>query len=335
MKTTVIVSQCLEYSTDALTRAIEEIFSREPLYIDSICRSKKVLLKPNLIIADSPENATVTHPRLIEVLIDLLQSKGAQVSIGDSPAFGSAKGVAKACGLAPIAKRMNVPIVSFKKNQNIERFKNVPSFLDAFPLAKQKRIASLSTVSASINDFDTIINLPKLKAHVQMGFTSATKNLYGLISGKAKVLRHFLVDDDIELFALFILHILERVQPEFTILDAVETLEKHGPRDGEVMRRGVLIGGRSCSAIDRIVTELIGCDLQEHVIASFAKQYNVAYSDLNDIEVYNPEKSDLKGFQLCEKHVPISFSLPRVIVSMIRHILIQFAEKSKKDQSYL
>ncbi len=327
MKTSVVVSRCPHYSDQALAQSIEEIFSHDPTYIDTIFKNKKVLLKPNLIMAEPAAHATVTHPQLLAVLIDILQAKGARVSIGDSPAFGSAQGVSNACGLSLIAKRMNVPIISFKGNKNIYRKETQKSILNALPKALKNKIASLSTISRTALDFDTIVNLPKLKAHVQMGLSSATKNLYGFISGKAKVFRHFRVDNDVELFSLFILHILERVQPEFTIVDAVETLERHGPRHGDVTERGLLIGGRESLAVDRVVTELIGCDLVEHPIVAFATKYNSPFVHPDDIDIINRENCDLKGFVLCEKTLPISFSLPRVLKSMIRHAIVQFSEK--------
>jgi uncharacterized protein (DUF362 family) len=327
MKTPVVVSACPAYEKECIDRSIHEIFSYLAPDIALCVQGKRILIKPNLLMADLPKNGTLTHPHLIEGVILFLQKRGASVAIGDSPAFGSAQGVAKACGLERIAKHYKVPIISFARNKNIYRRSARSSFLSSLSAQQQRRIKSLSSITKSISEYDYIINMPKLKVHTQMGFTGATKNLYGFISGKAKVLRHFLVDNDIELFSLFILHILERVQPEFTIVDAVQTLERQGPRHGDVVNRGVLIGGKECVAIDRVITELVGCDLRENVLAHCAEKYNVLFANLESIEIINPTAINLRSFKLRESQMQISFSSTRVLKSLLRHLLVRVFEK--------
>jgi len=168
-----------------------------------------------------------------------------------------------------------------------------------------------------------------------MGFSAATKNLYGLIAGKGKVLRHFLVNNDIELFALVILRIWERVRPELTIVDAISTMEGRGPRRGIPVHRGLLIGSRNCLAIERVLTELIGCDISKHALVDVAKKYGFQAADLANIELINPDNKDLENFQLSSETLPISFSLPRIIKSCIRHLVILFSEKSRGKEPYL
>lgn len=326
MRPIVYISTCPDYSLFRLSQSLAELFSALSA-AEKIRRGMRVLIKPNLIVADRVEDAAVTHPALIEALIIKVKEMGAIPVIGDSPAFGSVRGVAKAIGLDPIAKRHDVQYASFKKNADLYRFGNSSSFLAAIESKSQKRINRLSTVSRSVHDFDLILNVPKLKAHVQMGLTGATKNLYGCIAGKTKVLRHFQAHNDIELFALAILRIMERVQPEITVLDAIDTMEKQGPRHGACVRRGVLIGGTDCLAVDRVVTDLIGEDMSINYIVHFAHTYGLAASQTANITVINPNNIDLRGFEFCRDRVAISFSFPRVIKSCVRHVATFFSEK--------
>jgi uncharacterized protein (DUF362 family) len=330
MNSTVVVSHCPSYHLADIHNSIRYIF--EQLDVPkSFGHDQRILIKPNLIAADDPGKASITHPAIIESVVARLTDLGHKPSIGDSPAFGSVKGIAKVTGLDKIARKYNVPLISFKPNTDVFRFGRESLFLHSFDYSKQQFIEKLSRITSSIDDFDMIINVPKLKAHVQMGITAATKNLYGLIAGKAKILRHFMVHNDIELFSLAILRIFERVRPEVTIVDAISTMEGHGPRHGEPTHRGVIVGGKNCLAVDAALTQLIGCQSVDNVIVAFALRYGFLSANHSSINLINPEHVYLKGFRMPSEMQPISFSLARVVKSCARQLLILFSEKSRKN----
>ncbi|MFH1384080.1 MAG: DUF362 domain-containing protein, partial [Candidatus Omnitrophota bacterium] len=178
---------------------------------------QRVLLKPNLIIAATADSGATTHPRVIEALIKMVKQCNAHPYIGDSPAFGSAQGVAQACGIRDVALRYEVPIVELRANKNCYRQNSNTEILDQnLTRIMKEKVKLLSTISQSIHDYDVIINVPKLKAHEQMVFTGATKNIFGCVRGKVKALRHFAVTNNMELFSNIILYMYSRVCPEFT-----------------------------------------------------------------------------------------------------------------------
>ncbi len=46
----------------------------------------KVLIKPNLLSAKTPEEFTTTHPEVLRALIRYVQKRGGIVTLADSPA---------------------------------------------------------------------------------------------------------------------------------------------------------------------------------------------------------------------------------------------------------
>ena len=79
--------------------------------------------------------------------------------MGDSPAFGSARGVAEANGLLPLAEELNLPIVELHG----QRYGTSSLEFDHLRLAKEAM------------DADVVINLPKVKSHVQLTLTLGVK----------------------------------------------------------------------------------------------------------------------------------------------------------------
>ena len=118
----VAIVRCPNYSEENLDLSINRIFSLFGGPKSIIKPNQRVLLKPNLIASHKAEEAATTHPAVIESLIKIIKECEAFPSIGDSPAFGSARGVAQCCGIGEVAARHNVPIVEFKRNSHFSRF---------------------------------------------------------------------------------------------------------------------------------------------------------------------------------------------------------------------
>lgn len=303
----VVILRCPAYEKDALRTCMEEAFSHFGGIEEVFKPGEKILLKPNLLVKAAAESGVVTHPLLINTAADIVKKAGGIPHVGDSPAFGSVNQVATACGLSALLQKTGIPIVSFGGNRHCG--KDV-------------------SITRNIGDFQKILNLPKLKAHTQMLFTAAVKNLYGLVSGKAKAWRHFAVRGDCEKFSLMLLGIYDRLHPAFTIVDAVDIMEKKGPTGGVVKRAGYIFAGVNCISIDRVICEAFGINPLDVPLLRAARKYGYAGYELDQIEILgHPIPQDMAGVYLFPKELHgISFSLLRVIRSVLRHIRIKYGK---------
>ena len=155
-----------------------------------------------------------------------------------------------------------------------------------------------------------------------MVLSAAVKNLYGLIEGKTKMLRHLQVQNNVELFCLFILHIYERVRPELTIVDAIDTLEERGPRGGVPTRRGIILGGEDALAIDGVILNLMHKSIADVPLMYYANKYKLWGSNLDNIEIFNEFDLSLDGFKFPNEYSDISFSIKKAIKSVMKHFLL-------------
>ncbi|MBW2647678.1 MAG: DUF362 domain-containing protein [Deltaproteobacteria bacterium] len=300
----VVILKCPEYDKACLDENIRKAFSCFG-GIEKIVRpGDKVLLKPNLLVRDLPESGINTHPFFVKAVADIVKAGGGLPFVGDSPAFGSVRQVAEGCGLLRLMEIDNIPIVSFKGNRSYNE--NV-------------------RITGTINDFDRIINLPKLKAHSQMLFTGAVKNLYGLVAGKVKTWRHFAVRSDCEKFSLMLLALHKQVQPCFTLVDAVDIMEKSGPRRGVVKRAGLIFGGVNCISIDRVICEVFGIDPEKVPLLNAARKHGFRGWNLDDIQIVGRAISDVSFPTELED---ISFTFPNVVRSVLRHVQARFGGRT-------
>lgn len=93
MTTPVSLLPATTYDAPALNTALETLLA--PLGgIEAFVKpGDRVLLKPNLLTASRPGKECITRPELVAAVAQLVKGAGGKPFMGDSPAFGSARGV--------------------------------------------------------------------------------------------------------------------------------------------------------------------------------------------------------------------------------------------------
>lgn len=307
VKTKISVIKCPDYDRAKISTAIDQTFGYFGGIRNLVKSGSKVLIKPNFLRKSLPEECTITHPAVIEAVAEELLAIGAVPIIGDSPAFGAVSKIAKYAGLDRFADRHNIDIIELDDPRKIEM---------------RCGAKSLSfTVSGKALDVDAIINIPKLKAHVQLLFTAAVKNMYGCVSGKRKAWRHFRSNSDIGWYTEMLLANYLAVKPAFTIVDAVMAMERRGPSGGDPKQVSLIIGGIDCVAIDRIIAEILNIDPSEAPILKTAKTHNIGEQDMDRIELAGDPLNSVKVFDyVLPDLIPIGFGISQVVKSLIKHL---------------
>jgi uncharacterized protein (DUF362 family) len=270
----------------------------------------RVLLKPNLLTGSRPGKECVTRPEVVYCVAQMVKDAGGKPFLGDGPAFGSAYGVAKASGYLPLIKELRIPIVEFHG-------------------------ASYQTVSDSFNhlrlskeamDADVVINLPKVKSHVQLTLTLGVKNLFGCVPGKMKAWWHMEAGKDSDLFGEMLVETARAIDPDLTIVDAIIGHEGNGPSGGEPRHLGVLGASRNVFALDRAMVELLQIDPQRIPTQRAAQGLGLHSAKLN-FPLSTPQELAIQDWQLPETMMPIDFGAPRVLRSTFKHLYIRWIKE--------
>ena len=174
------------YDVDVLEQQLRDLLAPLGGIEAYVKPGQRVLLKPNLLTGARPTKECTTRPEVVYCVAKLVKAAGGNPFLGDSPAFGSAHGVAKANGLLQWAQKLDLPIVELHgKRYNLE---SQPDSFDNLLLSKEAMEA------------DVVINLPKVKSHVQLTLTLGVKNLFGCVPGKMKAWWHLEAGKDQERF---------------------------------------------------------------------------------------------------------------------------------------
>ena len=230
------------YDPAALDAAVKSFLREMPL--SRVNRSKRVLIKPNLLGAYLPERAVTTHPAVVEALVRYWLEKGKEVWIGDSPGGAlNVERVWETCGYNDLAKRYPVKLV----NLSTAGFRELD-----YEGTKVK-------ISEVFWRCGIIINVAKYKTHSLTGFTGGLKNLYGLVPGLIKTDYHRLYPATKDFAALLLaLYRLTRSRISYSFIDGILGMDGAGPSAGRVRNFGLLFGSRSIPAMDYTAARLMG-----------------------------------------------------------------------------
>ena len=272
----------------------------------------RVLLKPNLLTGSRPTKECTTRPEFVYAVANMVQAAGGQPFLGDSPAFGTARGVAEANGLLPLAHALDVPIVELHGQR-------YPTDSPEFEHLR---------VSREVMEADVVINLPKVKSHVQLTLTLGVKNLFGCVPGKMKAWWHMEAGKDVQRFGTMLVETARLINPELTILDGIIGHEGNGPSGGEPRKLGILAAAPNVFALDRAMVESLGVDPM--VVPTVAQSLRVgACPHWEDIQfpLGHPAELQVQDWKLPEQMMDIDFDMPRVVRSTFKHFYIRVIQE--------
>jgi len=204
-----------------------------------------LLLKPNILIGENPKKHVTTHPAVFSAVAKALQEAGAQLTYGDSPAFGPPQISAALCGITAAAERLNIPMADFVHGQ-----------LVSFP---QGKLIKQFTIAKGVLAADGIISISKFKTHALTRLTGAVKNLFGCIPGLLKSQFHATLNDEYQ-FGKMLLDLNRLLRPRLCVMDAIIGMEGNGPRNGTTRKVSLLIFANDPTAMDAVTARLMVLD---------------------------------------------------------------------------
>lgn len=311
-KPSVSLIQARSYERETLRESITTLL--EPLggMAGFVKPGQRVLLKPNLLTGARPTKECTTRPELVYVVAQMVIEVGGKPFLGDSPAFGSAKGVAVANGYQPILDELNLPILDFQG----QRYQTINEDFNHLLLSKEAMEA------------DVVINLPKVKSHVQLVLTMGTKNLFGCVPGKMKAWWHMEAGKNANRFGEMLVETARAISPNLTIMDGIIGHEGNGPSGGEPRNLGILGASADVFALDRAFATILNvCPQNIPTVAASLRLGLAGKLAEIDFPLLHPEVLQIDDWQLPEKFVPIDFGMPRVIKSTFRHLYIRFIKE--------
>ena len=312
MTSSVCLLQATSYDLSVLRSSMEALLAPLGGISAFVKPGDRVLLKPNLLTGARATKECVTRPEIVYCVAKLVQEAGGLPFLGDGPAFGSARGVAKANGYLPLVEELKIPIVEFSG----QRYKTVGEEFDHLLLSKE------------VMNADVVINLPKVKSHVQITLTMGVKNLFGCVPGKMKAWWHMEAGKDADRFGQMLVETARTISPNLTILDGILGHEGNGPSGGEPRELGLLAASADIFALDRAIVAVLQVDPDRIPTVRMARRLGLC-PELEAIEfpLSRPEELAIEDWKWPDKMMPIDFGAPRVVKSTFKHLYVRFIKE--------
>jgi uncharacterized protein (DUF362 family)/Pyruvate/2-oxoacid:ferredoxin oxidoreductase delta subunit len=295
MNNKISVRKCKEYDLQKVYSTISEIYDCTG---GPDVKGKKVLVKPNILTDDDPSKCISTHPVVVEAMIMFLQSRGATVMVGDSPAVHARRFRGEKSGIYRACEVTGATWVDFTKNPG-----------------EIKLMKGRIKIASAALEADLIISLPKFKNHELVYLTGAVKNTLGLVPGFHKAKQHALYQDRND-FGEFLVNLSEAITPSYFLMDAITGMEGPGPGRGFPVNIGLLMGSTNPLALDITASRIAGYDpmvIPTSRVALFRRRW---LSSVEEVEYDGPEIDEI-----------IKKDFLKIPVSVTNNISFQFIIK--------
>ena len=205
-------------------------------------KNARIVLKPNL---NNDMNALIGNSTDLRVIISTIKAlqkrKYKNITIAEGPNCGIDHmkiDVFKRLRIDKIAELYNVKIINLNNSEY--------------------EIVDLVTGKAKIGkvilDNDFLINLPKVKTHIEVGMTVCMKNFVGCFQALDKRKIH-------DSLVKNIVRMNEIKKPDLNIIDGLVAMEGNGPAAGIPKKLNLILIGKNSFINDLLCTKLFGFDL--------------------------------------------------------------------------
>ena len=292
----VALDKCKKYDLQTVKKLLEGQFSHLIANGDFF-KNKKVVIKPNLLMKASPDDAITSHPIVVEALIEVLKSYSPlSITLAESPggpySQTTLKIIYNSTGMSKVAESTGINI-----NYDTS-FENV-----SYPDGK---VCKNFDIITPILNADIIVDICKLKTHSLTTMSGAVKNLFGTIPGIHKFEMHTRFKD-LSVFEPMLVDLCafhcSRV-PVLSICDAVYGMEGNGPSGGDVRNYGLLLSSLNPFNLDSVCSEILGIEntvgfIEEGKKRGFCplstKEITVIGTQTDDCKINNVKLPDTKS----------------------------------------
>lgn len=223
-----------------------------------------VALKPNLVMAGTPESGATTHPGVLSGCIEYLQNHGFEdISVIEGSWVGDRTGRAyKVAGYDVVCKKYNVPFYDLKQDETVT----------------VKTAIRPMEITCRAWNAGFLINLPVLKGHCQTVMTCALKNCKGTLPDREK--RRFHTEGLNRPIAA----LAAALMPDLTIVDSI-CGDLNFEEGGTPIQTNRMYLGTDMVQLDTYGCQLMGIPVEDVPYIALAEDYGAGSMDLEPGDV--------------------------------------------------
>ena len=196
-------------------------------------KGHRVLIKPNMSFARSPEAASNTHPDVVRTVAVMCKEAGASKIMILDHTLAPGKACKKISGIGPACEAID---------KNMVHTINNSSFYKQVNILKAKSLTRTDVAKEALKA-DVLIAVPVAKSHSATGVSLSMKGMMGLIYDRSIMHRMDLNETIVDLASL--------LKADLTIIDGTRVLSTGGPGGpGKVLKKDTIIASKDMVAAD-------------------------------------------------------------------------------------
>lgn len=312
MPGTVALVRCTTYNLEEVEHAVRSAVGLLGGMSAFVKPGWRVVLKPNILRAASPESAIITHPAVVRAVALLVREAGATPVLAESPAGPFNKAVLRLAytrgGYDKVAEEVEMEL-----NYDVSTLQ--VSHPEGHLI---KRLDILKAVAEA----DAVIALPKFKTHNLTRITGATKILFGVVPGVTKFGYHAKLQDAMR-FSEALVDIITYVKPVLMVMDAVVGMHGNGPSGGDPYTANLLLASADPFAMDVVCASLVGMEPMSIPPLRVAASRGLTTGRLADVPTVglSPDEARLEGFRFGTATTMDTGIFPRTIRRLGRRLV--------------
>ncbi len=198
-------------------------------------KGKRVVLKPNMSFARTPDFSATTHPLVVATVAQACVDAGAHQVLVLDHTLQRAELCLERAGIRDACKNIRGVHVLALQERKFFREMKVP---------QGKVLERVEVINEILEKDSVLINIPVAKSHSATGVSLGLKGLMGTIWDRESFHSQYNINQAIADLATVI-------KPQLTILDATRALTSGGPGGpGEVKKLNLIVAGMDPVAVD-------------------------------------------------------------------------------------
>lgn len=308
----VALIRCSTYDTAAVEAAVRSAVDSVGGMPAFVRPGWRVVLKPNILRAASPDSAIVTHPSVVRAVALMVKEAGATPILAESPAGPFNNGMLRLAysrgGYDKVAEETGMEL-------------NYDCSCLQSPHPEGKLIKRLDILKV-IDEADAVIGLPKFKTHNLTRLTGATKILFGVVPGVVKYGYHAKLRNAM-LFSEMLIDVVTYVKPVLNVMDGIVGMDGNGPSGGEPYEGRFLMASADPYAMDVVGATLVGMEPLSLPPLQVAASRGLTTGRVEDVQILglSLDEARLKGFRYGTATAVDSGIFPRVVRRLGRKIV--------------
>ncbi len=204
-------------------------------------KGQRVVLKPNMSFARTPDFSTTTHPLVVATVAQACIEAGAQQVLVLDHTLQRAELCLERTGIREACKNIaGVHVLALQERKFFREIK-IP----------QGKVLERVELMKEILDNPVLINIPVAKSHSATGVSLGMKGLMGMIWDRESFHSQYNINQAIADLGTI-------VKPDLTILDATRALVSGGPGGpGEVKKPNLIVAGIDPVAVDSFGVSIV------------------------------------------------------------------------------